>query len=81
MADAHGSGPCVGNNMRVQVPSPALKNPTEIPSDFFYFSNHNKNYIEPCFFCLLFSYIKTSALCIYSAIVACCSATKIPILA
>ena len=24
MADAHGSGPCVGNNMRVQVPSPAL---------------------------------------------------------
>ncbi len=25
MADAHGSGPCVGNNMRVQVPSPALK--------------------------------------------------------
>ena len=25
MADAHGSGPCVGNNMRVQVPSPALE--------------------------------------------------------
>ena len=25
MADAHGSGPCVGNNMRVQVPSPAAK--------------------------------------------------------
>ena len=25
MADAHGSGPCVGNNMRVQVPSPAYK--------------------------------------------------------
>ena len=24
MADAHGSGPCVGNNMRVQVPSSAL---------------------------------------------------------
>ncbi len=24
MADAHGSGPCVSNNMRVQVPSPAL---------------------------------------------------------
>ncbi len=23
MADAHGSGPCVGNNMRVQVPSSA----------------------------------------------------------
>ena len=25
MADAHGSGPCVGNNMRVQVPSSALE--------------------------------------------------------
>ena len=24
MADAHGSGPCVGNNMRVQVPYSAL---------------------------------------------------------
>ena len=24
MADAHGSGPCVGNYMRVQVPSSAL---------------------------------------------------------
>ena len=25
MADAHGSGPCVGNNMRVQVPSSAFE--------------------------------------------------------
>ena len=24
LADAHGSGPCEGNFMRVQVPSPAL---------------------------------------------------------
>ena len=37
MADAHGSGPCVGNNMRVQVPSPAYKK-QQSNLLFFYFT-------------------------------------------
>ena len=37
MADAHGSGPCVGNNMWVQVPSPAYKKPKNDSSVFYLF--------------------------------------------
>ena len=32
LADAHGSGPCDSNIMRVQVPSSALKGEVENPS-------------------------------------------------
>ena len=31
LADAHGSGPCESNFMRVQVPLPALESPLENP--------------------------------------------------
>ena len=47
MADAHGSGPCVGNNMRVQVPSPAYKKTAEQSAVFFgSFSLHNHKNFE-----------------------------------
>ncbi len=36
MADAHGSGPCVGNNMRVQVPSSARKDQLERADPFLF---------------------------------------------
>ena len=76
MADAHGSGPCVGNNMRVQVPSPALKKTSNLRLDVFLMS-----YDFICFFRFLFSYILISASCKYSEIIAKFSTSTIPILA